>query len=273
MVVQKEFQMGEYSPGSEAPFYIDLDGETELFKAAYVQKLPVLLKGPTGCGKTRFVTRMAHDLQRPYIIVPCHEDLSADDLVGRFKMDGTFQPGAAHMAITKGCILDLDEVAEARNDTTVIIHPLSDDRRELVVEKLGVVLRAPDNFMLVMSYNPGYQSVTKDLKQSTKQRFVAIEFGYAPRDLEMKIVQAESGVNEDMAGYLVEIGHGFRNYKGSGLSEGASTRLLINAGKLMRQGVSPLVACRAAILHPITDAHDSATRQGLDNVITSCLPK
>ena len=238
------------------PFYLNVRDEISIFETAYQAKLPVMLKGPTGCGKTRFVEAMAWRLGRPLITVACHEDLSATDLVGRFLLEGeetVWHDGPLTTAVRHGAICYLDEVVEARKDTIVLIHPLTDDRRILPIEKLGILLNAPDDFMLVISYNPGYQSVLKDLKQSTRQRFLSLEFDYPPVDAETTIVAREGGIAEDTARDLVRIGEKVRNLKGHGLEEGVSTRLLVYAGQLIHGGVDPLAACEATICRPITD--------------------
>jgi nitric oxide reductase NorQ protein len=218
-----------------------------------------MLKGPTGCGKTRFVQHMAFKLGRPLITVACHEDLTASDLVGRYLLKGNetiWVDGPLTLGVKHGAIVYLDEIVEARKDTTVIIHPLSDDRRLLPIEKKGQVIEAVDEFMLVLSYNPGYQSVLKDLKQSTKQRFLAIELGYPPREIEARVIQREAGVEADTAQRLVKLGEKVRNLRNHGLEEGVSTRLLIYAGELIRAGVAPLKACEASVVRPITDDAD-----------------
>src|SRR5437660_8899002 len=210
---------------ADEPYYLPVDHEIDLFEAAYSARLPVILKGPTGCGKTRFVEHMAWRLERPLITVACHEDLSATDLVGRFLLEGEetiWHDGPLTSAVRNGAICYLDEVVEARKDTIVLIHPLTDDRRMLPIEKLGMILEAPDDFMLVVSYNPGYQSVVKDLKQSTRQRFIALEFDYPPPELEAEIVAREGGVPLQTARDLVLIGHKVRNLRGHGLEEGVS---------------------------------------------------
>jgi len=243
----------------EEPFYAEVNGEIQLFTTAAENRMPVMLKGPTGCGKTRFVQHMAYRLNRPLITVACHEDLTASDLVGRYLLkgeetvwiDGPLTLGAKH-----GAIVYLDEIVEARKDTTVIIHPLTDDRRLLPLEKKGQVLQAVDDFMLVISYNPGYQSVLKDLKQSTKQRFMAIEFGYPPRELEARIIEREAGVSPEIAQRLVRLAEKVRNLRSHGLEEGVSTRLLIYAGELIVKGIAPVLACDAAVARPITDDRD-----------------
>ncbi|WP_173046823.1 CbbQ/NirQ/NorQ/GpvN family protein [Nitrospira sp. KM1] len=250
--------IGEYRIAAE-PFYADVRGEVSLFSTAAKNRMPVMLKGPTGCGKTRFVQHMAYRLKRPLITVACHEDLTASDLVGRYLLKGqetVWIDGPLTLGVKHGAIVYLDEVVEARKDTTVIIHPLSDDRRVLPIEKQGRILEASDDFMLVISYNPGYQNVLKDLKQSTKQRFMAIEFDYPTADIETAIVQRESGVNETLAAGLVRLAGKVRNLKNHGLEEGVSTRLLIYAATLIRDGVAVDRACDVAIARPITDDTD-----------------
>ena len=241
------------------PFYAEVRGEVGLFTIAAKSKMPVMLKGPTGCGKTRFVQHMAHKLGRPLITVACHEDLTASDLVGRYLLKGqetVWVDGPLTVGVKHGAIVYLDEVVEARKDTTVIIHPLSDDRRVLPIEKKGQIIEAADDFMLVISYNPGYQSVLKDLKQSTKQRFMAIEFDYPSAAVETTVVEREAGVSRDIAEKLVKLGGKVRNLKNHGLEEGVSTRLLIYAGTLIKQGVAPDQACDVTIARPITDDGD-----------------
>ena len=244
---------------TEEPYYESVGDEIAVFEAAYRNRLPVLLKGPTGCGKTRFMEHMAWRLQRPLLTVSCHDDLTASDLVGRFLVKGgetVWVDGPLARAVRNGSICYLDEVVEARKDTTVVIHPVGDDRRVLPMEKVGELLEAPPEFCLAMSYNPGYQSVLKDLKQSTRQRFVALEFDYPDAALEQKIVEKESGIDSSMARQLVKFAHMTRNLKGQGLDEGASTRLLVHAAKLMSADVAPVVACRSAIAQALTDDPD-----------------
>ncbi len=243
-----------------APFYAEVNGEIGLFQAAAAAKMPVMLKGPTGCGKTRFVQHMAFKLGRPLITVACHEDLTASDLVGRFLLKGdetVWVDGPLTLGVKHGAIVYLDEIVEARKDTTVIIHPLSDDRRLLPIEKKGQMIEAVDDFLLVISYNPGYQSVLKDLKHSTRQRFVTIDFDYAPRDKEAQVIAHESGVAMETALELAKLGEKVRHLKASGLEEGVSTRLLIYAGLLMRQGVPPRRACEVAVSRSLTDDAES----------------
>lgn len=241
------------------PYYEPIEDEINVFEAAYGNRLPVLLKGPTGCGKTRFMEHMAWRLDIPLITVSCHDDLTASDLVGRYLVKGgetRWLDGPLTKAVRNGALCYLDEVVEARKDTTVVIHPLADDRRVLPMEKLGELLEADPSFCLSMSFNPGYQSVLKDLKQSTRQRFVALEFDYPEPSLERKIVVKESGIDENSAHQLVKFAHMTRNLKGQGLDEGASTRLLVHAAKLMVSGVGPVVACRTAIVQSLTDDQD-----------------
>jgi nitric oxide reductase NorQ protein len=241
------------------PYYEPVGDEIAIFEAAYKNKLPVLLKGPTGCGKTRFMEYMAWRLKRPLITVSCHDDLTASDLVGRYLVKGgetVWVDGPLTRAVRVGGICYLDEIVEARKDTMVVIHPLADDRRALPMEKLGQLLEATDDFCLAISYNPGYQSVLKDLKQSTRQRFVALEFDYPAPELERRIVANEAKVDNAMADKLVKFAHMTRNLKGSGLDEGASTRLLVHAGKLIASGVDPVTACQSAVAQAVTDDPD-----------------
>ena len=241
---------------TEEPYYEPVGDEIAVFEAAYRNQLPVLLKGPTGCGKTRFMEHMAWRLKRPLITVSCHDDLTASDLVGRFLVTGgetVWVDGPLARAVRAGGICYLDEIVEARKDTTVVIHPLADDRRVLPMEKLGELLEAGPEFCMAISYNPGYQSVLKDLKQSTRQRFVALEFDYPGTQLEMRIIQKEAGIDSEMAAKLVKFAQLTRNLKGGGLEEGASTRLLVHAAKLMADGIAPVTACRASIAQALTD--------------------
>ncbi|MGE5027066.1 MAG: CbbQ/NirQ/NorQ/GpvN family protein [Betaproteobacteria bacterium] len=254
----------------EQPYYEASGDEVGIFEAAYRNRLPVLLKGPTGCGKTRFMEYMAWRLKRPLITVSCHDDLTASDLVGRYLVKGgetVWVDGPLTRAVRAGAICYLDEIVEARKDTMVVIHPLADDRRALPIEKLGTLLQANSDFCLAISYNPGYQSVLKDLKQSTRQRFVALEFNYPSAELETKIVAAESGVDPATAEKLVKFAHMTRNLKGSGLDEGASTRLLVHAGKLIASGVAPVSACRSAIAQAVTD--DAETLAAIQELSSS----
>jgi nitric oxide reductase NorQ protein len=254
------------------PYYLQIKNEAEIFEAAYKAKLPMMLKGPTGCGKTRFVEAMAFRLGRPLVTVACHEDLSATDLVGRYLLEGEetiWHDGPLTTAVRHGAICYLDEVVEARKDTIVLIHPLTDDRRILPVEKRGELLSAPDDFMLVISYNPGYQSVLKDLKQSTRQRFLSVEFDYPPAEAEIQIVAREGGIDDSTARDLVKIGEKVRNLKGHGLEEGVSTRLLVYAAQLISRGVNPVVACETAIASPITD--DAELQRSIREIVTTVI--
>ena len=233
--------------------------------------MPMMLKGPTGCGKTRFVEHMAWRLKKPIVTVACHEDMTASDLVGRFLLDaqGTvWHDGPLTLAVRHGAICYLDEIVEARQDTTVVIHPLTDDRRILPLEKKGELVHAHPDFQLVISYNPGYQSVLKDLKESTKQRFGAIDFGYPNPEREAEIIAHEAGIELPLARHLVVIAERSRNLKGHGLDEGASTRMLIQAGRLMGRGIALEAACQVALVLPITDDED--IRSALTAAIAAC---
>jgi len=253
------------------PYYRPVGDEVALFEAAYAVRMPMMLKGPTGCGKTRFVEHMAWKLGRPLVTVACHEDMTASDLVGRYLLDaqGTrWQDGPLALAARHGAICYLDEVVEARQDTTVVIHPLTDSRRVLPLEKKGELLAAHPDFQIVISYNPGYQSLMKDLKPSTKQRFGALDFQYPEHAVEVEIVAHETGVGPEVADRLVAIAERARNLKGHGLDEGISTRMLIHAGGLIAQGVPAQAACRVALVRPITD--DPDMRDALDAAVTTC---
>jgi len=252
------------------PFYQEIGNEIQLFEHAYQKQLPVLLKGPTGCGKTRFVSHMAAKLDRPLFTVSCHDDLSAADLVGRHLINeqGTYwQDGPLTQAVRAGGICYLDEVVEARKDTTVIMHPLTDDRRILPLERLNQQLQAPPEFMLVISYNPGYQNLLKSLKPSTRQRFIAMRFDYPKPSLEQQIVQAETSIDESMAKRLVNLSNALRRLQDHDIEEGASTRLLVYAAHLINTGVDPVEACRAAIVEPLSD--DLETVEALMNVVSA----
>lgn len=253
---------------SKEPYYMESGNEIEVFEAAFGAKLPVMLKGPTGCGKTRFVEHMAWRLKRPLVTVACHEDLFASDLIGRFllKHDETvWNDGPMTRAVRIGAICYLDEVVEARKDTTVVIHPLTDDRRTLMIDKKGETVQAHPDFLLVISYNPGYQSVLKDLKQSTRQRFVSLDFDYPEAAKESEIVAREGGMEPDTAARLVDLARKIRNIREHGLTEGASTRLLIYAARLIGKGVPIRQACRSAICLPLTD--DEKLQETLDDLI------
>ncbi|MPQ94945.1 CbbQ/NirQ/NorQ/GpvN family protein [Thioclava sp. JE_KL1] len=255
----------------EEPTYHPSGDEVVFYESAYAARLPVMLKGPTGCGKTRFVEHMAWRLGKPLITVSCHEDMTASDLVGRFLLgpEGThWQDGPLTMAVRHGAICYLDEVVEARQDTTVVIHSLTDDRRILPLEKKGELVHAHPDFQLVISYNPGYQSVLKDLKESTKQRFSAVDFTYPMASVEASIVASEADIAADIADKLVKIAEKSRHLRGQGLEEGASTRMLIHAGRLIKTGMTLTDACKHAIIVPITD--DPDMRGALDAVVDAC---
>lgn len=253
-------------------FYQSQKGEVALFTHAYQQQLPVLIKGPTGCGKTRFIQYMAEQLGRPLYTVSCHDDLTAADLIGRHLIgeQGTYwHDGPLTRAVREGAICYLDEVVEARKDTTVVIHPLSDDRRILPIERTGETLVAPPEFMLVVSYNPGYQNMLKGMKPSTRQRFISMRFDYPERELEIKIVEQESGVDHLLATRLVNLAAALRALKDHDLEESASTRLLVYTASLIKNGFEPIEACRAAMIEPLTD--DEATVEALMNVVRATL--
>ena len=274
---------------SDEPFYVSTSDEIEIFESAYRQRVPILLKGPTGTGKTRFVEHMAWRLTEslsppksksassngsgqklPLITVACHEDLTASDLVGRYLLDadGTrWIDGPLTRAVKSGGICYLDEIVEARKDTTVIIHPLTDHRRSLTIDKLGTVINAADGFLLVVSYNPGYQNALKDLKHSTRQRFVALEFDFPDEETEAQIIAHESGCDLDTAERLARLGLKIRNLREHGLEEGASTRMLIYAGRLIKEGVSHRRACQVSVTWGITD--DPLVQRSIDEVVTS----
>jgi nitric oxide reductase NorQ protein len=241
------------------PYYEPVGDELALYTSAYEVRMPMMIKGPTGCGKSRFIEHMAWKLGKPLITVACNEDMTASDLVGRFLLDkeGTkWQDGPLTTAARIGAICYLDEVVEARQDTTVVIHPLTDHRRNLPLDKKGELIEAHADFQLVISYNPGYQSLMKDLKQSTKQRFGGLDFDYPEEALEIQIVSKESGVDEAIAKKLVQIAHRARNLKGHGLDEGISTRLLVYAGQLIAKGVDAEAACSMTMVTPLTDDPD-----------------
>jgi len=250
------------------PYYLAANDEISMLKAAYDARLPVMLKGPTGCGKTRFVEYMAYQLKRPLIAVSCHEDLFASDLLGRYllKADETvWVDGPLTRAVRMGAICYLDEIVEARKDTTVVIHPLTDHRRTLSIDKKGEIIQAHSDFMMVISYNPGYQSVLKDLKQSTRQRFISINFDYPEAEKEAEIVSHEGDIDMEAALRLVSLASKIRNIREHGLTEGASTRLLIYAAQMIRRGIPVQEACRSAICLPLTD--DTRLQETLNDLI------
>ena len=253
---------------TKEPFYQPSANEVSLYEAAYAARLPVMLKGPTGCGKSRFVEYMAWKLGKPLVTVACNEDMTASDLVGRYLLDASgtrWLDGPLTTAARIGAICYLDEIVEARQDTTVVIHPLTDHRRTLPLDKKGEQVEAHPDFQLVISYNPGYQSLMKDLKQSTKQRFVGFDFDYPSAELETAIVASETGLDAAVAAQLVRVAATARHLKGHGLDEGISTRLLVYAATLIHGGVTPREACRMALVRPITD--DADIRATLDHAI------
>jgi nitric oxide reductase NorQ protein len=258
--------------GGTRPYYVPVANEEQVFRAAFRQRLSVLLKGPTGCGKTRFVEAMAYDLDRPLVTVACHDDLTTADLVGRFLLKGSetsWVDGPLSRAVRDGAICYLDEIVEARQDTTVVLHPLADHRRQLPIDRLGVTLDAAPGFCLVVSYNPGYQSVLKDLKDSTRQRMIAIELDFPPPDVEEKIVIHEAGIDQQTAAQLVRLGQAIRRLETAGLREVASTRVLVAAGQLVTEGLPLRDAARAAIAGPLTD--DPMVTAGLFEMVEAYL--
>jgi len=283
----REYIVEEYHLREE-PFYMPVGDEVDIFTAAYRQRIPVLLKGPTGCGKTRFVEYMSYYLGQlarggetddkpkvglPLVTIACHEDLTASDLVGRYLLEGQetkWIDGPLTRAVRVGAICYLDEIVEARKDTTVLIHPLTDHRRLLPIEKRGQILEAHENFLLCISYNPGYQNAMKDLKQSTRQRFVSLEFDYPPRDIEAQVIAHEGGVPAEIAGELAKLGQKVRHLKDHGLQEGASTRLLIYAAKLIADGITPRRACATAVVWALTD--DQEVQRSVEEVVATIFP-
>jgi len=263
---------------AEQPYYLPIGDEVTVFEAAYACRLPILLKGPTGCGKTRFVEYMAHTLrgraEHPVagnlITVACHEDLTGSDLVGRYLIKGdetVWVDGPLTQAVRLGTFCYLDEIVEARKDTTVLIHPLTDHRRILPIDKRGEIIEAHPDFLLVISYNPGYQSVLKDLKHSTRQRFVTIVFDYPTRDKEAQVIAHESGAPLDVSMDLAKLGEKVRHLKASGLEEGVSTRLLVYAGQLIRHGVPARRACAVSVSKSLTD--DLESQRAIDELAGS----
>jgi nitric oxide reductase NorQ protein len=246
-------------PGPEAPFYVATGDEVAVFEQCHARGLPLMLKGPTGCGKTRFVEHMAWRLARPLVTVACHDDLSASDLTGRYIIRGgetLWLDGPLTVAARAGAICYLDEIIEARTDTIVVIHPLTDDRRLLPLEKTGEMVEAAAGFQLVVSYNPGYQHGMKELKPSTRQRFVALEFDFPPPDVEVGIVAHESGLERSTAAGLVTLTNRLRQLGDRGLAEVPSTRLVVATARLIASGIPVRTACRTALLGPLTDDAD-----------------
>ncbi|SEH71958.1 nitric oxide reductase NorQ protein [Mycolicibacterium rutilum] len=259
---------------SAAPFYVAVGDEVEVFRAAARRGLPVLLKGPTGCGKTRFVEAMAHELGRDLITVAGHEDMTSADLVGRFLLKGgdtVWVDGPLTRAVRTGAICYLDEIVEARQDTTVVIHPLADHRRELPVDRLGTTLSAAPGFQLVISYNPGYQSVLKNIKESTRQRFIAIELDFPPPEVETEIVAHEAGIDAETARLLVTVGNAIRNIDGAPLGEASSTRMLILTGGLIAEGLGVRRAVQAGIVETLSDDRDVV--RALGELVDALLPR
>ncbi|MBW2193132.1 MAG: CbbQ/NirQ/NorQ/GpvN family protein [Deltaproteobacteria bacterium] len=264
--------LSQYDPGNylieNEPYYIETGDEVKMFEVAHDAGLPAMLKGPTGCGKTRFVEHMAYRLKRPLITIACHEDLFASDLIGRYlliKDETVWVDGPLTRGVRMGAICYLDEIVEARKDTTVVIHPLTDARRTLSIDKKGEILHAHPEFMMVISYNPGYQSILKDLKQSTRQRFISLEFDYPEANKEAEIVSHEGGIEMETARRLVSLAEKIRNIREHGLTEGASTRLLIYAALMIRRNIPIREACRAAICLPLTD--DERLQETLNDLI------
>ena len=274
-------QAVDFFTADTEPYYLPLADEVEIFRAAYSARLPILLKGPTGCGKTRFVEHMtwrlyretANQLEVPLITVSCHEDLTATDMVGRYLLKGdetVWADGPLTRAVRTGAICYLDEIVEARKDTTVLIHSLTDHRRILPIDKTGELVAAHPEFLLVISYNPGYQSVLKDLKPSTRQRFVSLEFDYPEVEVEAKIIAHEAGIDDEVAGRLAVIGERVRNLKQHGFEEGVSTRLLIYTGDLISAGIDPRRAAQVAIVTAISD--DRTVQQAVADIVDVILP-
>ncbi len=256
--------------GASAPFYLPQADEREIFAAAYKNNLPLLLKGPTGCGKTRFVAHMAATLGRRLYTVACHDDLSASDLIGRYLLKGgetEWVDGPLTRAVREGAICYLDEVVEARKDVTVVLHPLTDDRRMLPIERTGEILEAGPQFMLVASYNPGYQNILKTLKPSTRQRFLAIDFDFPEPTREVEIVSAESGLAKTKVAPMVRLAGKLRALKGQDIEEGVSTRLLVYCATLVHDGMPIERAVQVALIEPLSDDHD--VKQGLQDIVAA----
>ena len=262
--------MTNHREGAQAPFYLPQGDECDVFLAAAARELPILLKGPTGCGKTRFVAHMAARLGRPLYTVACHDDLSAADLIGRYLLKGgetVWVDGPLTRAVREGAICYLDEVVEARKDVTVVLHPLTDDRRLLPIDRTGELIEAAPGFMLVASYNPGYQNVLKTLKPSTRQRFLSIAFDFPAPDLEVPVVARESGLAEDRVRPLVRLANKLRDLKGQDLEEGVSTRLVVYAATLIAQGMGVERAIRVAMIEPLSD--DDDVKRGLADLVAA----
>lgn len=260
-------------PAADPPFYLPLADEVEIFEQCHRQNLAVMLKGPTGCGKTRFVEHMAWRLQRPLVTISCHDDLSASDLIGRFLIrhdDTVWQDGPLTDAVRHGAICYLDEVVEARQDTVVVLHPLTDYRRTLSIDKTGEVIHAAPGFQLVVSYNPGYQRMLKDLKPSTRQRFVALDFDFPPAEREAEIIMRETGIARPDAQVLVGLAHKLRALQDRGLAEVPSTRLLVATAQLAARGIPLKRACHAALVSPLSD--DASLLGAMQDLVDLALP-
>ncbi len=266
--MQKKEKIIEQFKIKSKPNYIIQKNENKLFEYAFKNKIPLILKGPTGCGKTRFIEYMAYKLKLPLVTVSCHEDLTASDLIGRYLFindETIWEDGPLTLAVRYGGICYLDEIVEARKDTTVIIHSLTDDRRMLFIDKTQEVIKAHPDFLLVISYNPGYQNIMKELKESTKQRFASINFSYPEKEIEINIIQSESQIDRGNAEKLTLIGEKIRNLKGFGLNEGVSTRLLVYAARLMKTGLSPYDAISISIINTLTD--DEELKKAIEEII------
>jgi nitric oxide reductase NorQ protein len=269
---EKPRHNGVRPPGSDAPYYVATRKEVAIFAMCHARGLPVMLKGPTGCGKSRFVEHMAWKLGRPLVTIACHDDLSASDLTGRYLIRGgetVWADGPLTTAARLGAICYLDEIVEARQDTTVVIHPLTDDRRLLPIDKTGELIEAAPGFQLVISYNPGYQHAIKDLKPSTRQRFVTLDFDYPEAAVEAEIVSHESGVKRSTANALVDLARRVRRLKEQGLAEGPGTRLLVSTARLIASGIPAEDSCRAALAGPLTD--DPDLQSAIDDLVAATL--
>jgi len=270
--IPKPRHNGVRPPASAAPYYVATGKEIDIFAMCHARGLPVMLKGPTGSGKSRFVEHMAWKLGRPLVTIACHDDLSASDLTGRYLIRGgetVWVDGPLTTAARLGAICYLDEIVEARQDTTVVIHPLTDDRRLLPIDRTGELIEAAPGFQLVISYNPGYQHAIKDLKPSTRQRFVTLEFDYPEAAVEAEIVTHESGVKRATANALVDLAHRVRRLKEQGLAEGPGTRLLVSTARLIASGIPAEDACRAALAGPLTD--DPDLQSAIDDLVAATL--
>lgn len=250
-------------------FYRPIGSEMEIFDSAYSNKLPLLLKGPTGCGKSRFVEAMAERVGKPLITVACNDETSSADLLGRYLVRGSetvWQDGPVTQAVRQGALLYLDEIAEARQDVIAVLHPLTDHRRCLFLDRKNETIKATDDFMIIVSYNPGYQQSLKELKPSTKQRFISLAFNYPSAEIEAEIIKIESDADDETVRRLVKLASQIRTLDELGITETASTRLLVGAAKLIRQGLVPRIACEVAIIQPLTD--DAEIIQSLKDIVS-----